>query len=224
MGMDRLATPCPSCLSALKTAESYAGKDEGRKLLSRLCGMEAGEGMPAYSLLQVILDEAGTGAVQAAAVRPLSGLKAATYYGCLLSRPSGLMDFDEPENPVSMDKLLKAAGAEVIDFALKVECCGAGLGVPKREVVCRLSGRILDMAVRQGADVLVAACPLCHQNLDLRQAQLLRTGGSEPLPVLYFTQMLGLAMGLSPESLGLNLHAVGAEGLLDRIAAPQNES
>lgn len=224
MGLNRLATPCPSCLSALKTAEAYAGKSEGRELLGRLCDMEIGDGLPAYSLLQVILEEAGADAVRRAAVRPLAGLTAATYYGCLLSRPSGLMEFEEPENPVSMDRLLRAAGADVIDFALKVECCGAGMGVPKREVVRRLSGRILDMAVRQGADVLVTACPLCHQNLDLRQAQLTRAGNSQPLPVVYFTQMLGLAMGLSPESLGLNLHAVDTGGLLNRIAAPQNES
>ena len=101
------------------------------------------------------------------------------------------MQFDDAENPMAMDNIMTALGAEVVPFPLKTECCGAAMGIPRRDITARLTGRILERAQAFGADAVVVACPLCHMNLDLRQRQAV--GGSMKMPVLYFTQLMGLA-------------------------------
>jgi heterodisulfide reductase subunit B len=151
---------------------------------------------------------------------PLEGIKVVTYYGCLLSRPAHVAKFDDPNNPVSLDNILKALGAEVIPFALKTECCGAAMGIPNVDVPGSLSGRILETAKALGADAVVTACPLCHMNLDLRQRQAARITKNKPfeLPVFYFTQLLALAFGLPEESMRFDKLAVNPKPLLDTIA------
>jgi heterodisulfide reductase subunit B len=218
-GLEELVTPCPSCLAALKTAEAYAASETGRERLSALCGLDVQPGLPARSLLEVVHARVGIEGIAGRTAHPLAGLRAATYYGCLLTRPAELMAFDDAENPVAMDELLLAAGAEVVDFPFKTECCGASFGVPKRELVTHLSGRIVAMAERCGANAIVVACPLCHQNLDLRRSQLGPEGKGAALPVLYFTQALGLALGLEPRALGLNRHAVSTDALVRDVLA-----
>ena len=211
-----LTTPCPSCLSAFKKARAKMltdknFKDEVNQLLD-----DPYEGtVKAKSTLQVIYEDVGLDAVVAKVTTILPDLKAACYYGCILSRPPRLAAFDDPENPVSMDRLLAACGIEVRDFAFKTECCGAAFGVPKREMVLRLTHKVLNMVQDCGANCVVVACPLCQQNLDLRQAQVNRAMGSSfSLPVLYFSQVLGLAFGYSPVELGLDKHIVSVDRLI----------
>ena len=111
-----------------------------------------------------------------------------------------------------MDKLLSALGVEVRDFAFKTECCGAAFSMPKREMVNELTYKVLNMAVDAGANCVVVACPLCQQNLDLRQGQVNSLMGSKfNLPVLYFTQVMGLAYGYSPKELGMDKIFVSAD-------------
>lgn len=217
-GAEQMTTPCPSCLAALKTAGEYAEDAEKNELLGRLCGSPIQGAFPSRSLLQVIYEDYGVDALKDMITAPLKGMKMAPYYGCLLTRPPELMQFDDRENPVSMDELMQAAGATVVDFPFKVDCCGASFGVPRLDMVSRLSGRIVDMAVRCKADVIVVACPLCHQNLDMRQPQLTIHGATKPLPVIYFTQALGLAMGIAPHVLGLDKHFVSTDALLHGMA------
>jgi len=145
-------------------------------------------------------------------------LKVAPYYGCILSRPPEIAQFDDPENPVSMDKVLTAAGIDVRDFAFKMECCGAAFGVPKQEMVNRLSAKVLEMALDAGANCIAVACPLCQQNLDLRQEQVNKTMGSHyNIPIIYFTQLMGLAYGFSPKELGMDKVVVSADKITRRI-------
>ena len=130
-------------------------------------------------------------------------------------RPPEIANFDDPENPVSMDKILKATGVTVVDYAFKVECCGAAFGVPKKGVVQKLTGRIFEMALDAGANCIAVACPLCQQNLDLRQGQVnAALGTSYNIPILYFSQIMGLAYGYSPKELGIDRCVVSADRLI----------
>ena len=200
-GAERVGTPCPSCLANLKTAkyrmQDEAFRDKVNALLDNPCPEELPE---TVSILQVLVEDYGTGAIAEKVKKPLEGIKVACYYGCLMSRPADIMQFDDAENPMAMDNIMTALGAEVVPFPLKTECCGAAMGIPRRDITARLTGRILERAQAFGADAVVVACPLCHMNLDLRQRQAV--GGSMKMPVLYFTQLMGLALGLPHQELG----------------------
>lgn len=215
-GSDTVTTPCPSCLAVLKRAHHAmaadgAFRDEVNELLDE---PYQGSVMP-KSTLQVLYEDVGLEAVTARVTHALPDIRVAPYYGCILNRPPDIARFDDPENPVAMDRLLAAAGLQVVDFAFKVECCGAAFGVPKREMVNRLTHKVLAMALDAGANCLAVVCPLCQQNLDLRQGQVNRiTGAGFNLPVLYFSQLLGLAFGYSEKDLGMEKLVVGAEGIV----------
>ena len=211
-----LTTPCPACLSAFKKAHAKVTRDKGfREKVNQLLDVPYEGNVSAKSTLQVIYEDVGTDVVASKVTTLLPDLKAACYYGCILSRPPRLAAFDDPENPISMDRLLAACGVEVCDFAFKTECCGAAFGVPKKDMVLQLSHKVLTMTQDCGANCVVLACPLCQQNLDLRQAQINRaTGSSFSIPILYFSQVLGLAFGYSPVELGLNKHVVSADALI----------
>ena len=173
-----------------------------------------------YSVLQAIVEHVGVENLASRVTYPLEGMKVVTYYGCLLSRPAHVAKFDDPENPVSLDNIMKALGAEVLPFALKTECCGAAMGIPDVNIPGSLSGRILDTAKAVGAEAVITACPLCHMNLDLRQRQAARISKKSffGLPVFYYTQMIALAFGLPEDAMRLDKLAVNPHPLLDKIA------
>jgi len=217
MGFSQVVTPCPSCLVALKTALELAREGESLNELRELIGLPLEGVGQAKSLLQIIYEDVGTETLGEHVKRPLTGVRLAPYYGCILTRPPQRAEFDDPENPVSMDRILEAVGAQVPEFPFKTECCGAAFGLPKRDMVLTLSAKILDMAREVAADAVVLACPLCHQNLDLRQGQInAHRGTSFNLPILYITQVIGLAMGFTPSEMGLDKHAVGSDALLKK--------
>jgi len=225
-GAERIVTPCPSCLANLKTARRRMRRPEMlaavREILDTDLPEDADALPDAFSVLQLLVEDVGLEAIKKQVRRPLAGLKIAPYYGCLMSRPAEIMRFDDPEHPTAMDKVLEALGMEVIDFPLKTECCGAAMGIPRREVTARLSGRILETARNCKADAIAVACPLCHMNLDLRQPQAasaLRTAFD--LPVLYFTQLMGLAFCLPEQDLMLEKLCVSPAGLQDKLRAAQ---
>jgi heterodisulfide reductase subunit B len=203
-GFDRVATPCPSCLAALKTADAHMADPGYKAEVERLLGRPAPGPVASVSTLEVLFSQVGASALRAAVKKPLTGLRVACYYGCILNRPPGLMAFDDPENPVAMDELLRACGATVVDFPFKTECCGAAFAMPRLDVMRRLSARVLDMAAHAGADAIAVACPLCQMNLDLRRGQVnAASGAAHAMPVPFFTQLMGLALGLDAQSLGL---------------------
>ncbi|MEF2144758.1 MAG: CoB--CoM heterodisulfide reductase iron-sulfur subunit B family protein [Desulfovibrionaceae bacterium] len=220
MGCDAVTTPCPSCLSNLKTARHHMADTAFSERVSRLLG-EPGAALSALpevrSVLQVLVEDLGLDAVRERVRRPLSGLRLAPYYGCIMNRPADIMRFDDPENPTSLDRLLEALGAEVVPFPFKVECCGASYGMARRDIVGRLAGRILGAAREAGAHALAVACPLCQLNLDLRQPQATpRNGNGSDMPVIYFTQLAGLALGLPEGELGFEQLCVDPGPLLRR--------
>jgi heterodisulfide reductase subunit B len=202
LGLDDFTTPCPSCLKNVHNAIEHMRDPGFKEAVDKLTLRPLAREHRALSVLQVILEEVTPEGLARKIKKPLRGLKLATYYGCLMTRPGRFMHFDDEENPTSMDRLLEAAGAEVLPFPFKTECCGGSFGIPRGDVVARLGGRILGLARRTGADALVAACPLCQMNLDMRQGQILKAAKENPearLPVFYYTQLLGLALDL-PES------------------------
>ena len=145
----------------------------------------------------------------------LSQLKIACYYGCLLTRPPKVMQFDRYEYPMSMDRVLGSAGISTVSWNFKTMCCGAAFSLTETEVVHKLSADILDEAVAAGANAIAVACPLCHANLDLRQAEIEeKLGRKFGMPIFYFTQLMGLAMGIPGDELGLQKHMVDAAPLL----------
>jgi len=166
-------------------------------------------------VLDVFVNHFGLEAIRGQVRRPLAGLRVACYYGCLLTRPPEIVAFDDAEHPTCMDELVAATGAEPVEWPFKTECCGASLSMTHSEVVSRLTHRLLSMAQQAGAACLVVACPLCQVNLDLRQADAAKAHGPLPAtPVLYITQLLGLALGLSFKELGLDALTVSAKPLL----------
>ena len=220
MGLDLAVTPCPSCLKNLKTAAHRMESQPFRERANRLLDRPYQGSVKSMSMLQVLVERVGTSGISARVRRPLKGIRVAPYYGCIMNRPSQLMKFDDPENPTAMDKILSALGAEVTPFPLKVECCGASFGVPRKDVVVRLAGKLLACAGDCGAEAVAVACPMCQMNLDLRRSQVNRALKAEfQMPVLYFTQLMGFAMGLTEQDLGLDKLNVSPRPLLSRVTA-----
>jgi heterodisulfide reductase subunit B2 len=215
-GFDTVAVPCPSCLAAFKRAhigmaKDSAFKNEVNELIEEPyeCSVES------KSTLQILYEDVGLEAIAAKVTHRLPDLKVAPYYGCILNRPPDIAQFDDPENPVAMDRVLASAGIKVVDYVFKTECCGAAFGVTKRATVNKLTAKVLSMALDAGANCIAVACPLCQQNLDLRQEQVNKTTGSSfKIPVLYFSQLMGLAFGRSPKELGLEKLIVSADSIV----------
>lgn len=217
MGYDTVTTPCPSCLTNLKAAEYKMHKEDFREQVNQLLDKPLDKNVVTKSILQVITEEAGPAVVKDLVKRPLQGMKVACYYGCIMNRPPKVMLFDDHEHPMAMDNLMEALGAEVLPFPLKVECCGASFGVTRRDIVTRLSGRLLAAAVGIGADAVVTACPLCQMNLDLRQGQVNADNGTHfDIPVFYFTQLMGFALGLGESELGMGKLVTNPFKVLDK--------
>jgi len=213
-----VAVCCAACYSRLKTANHrIAAAPEARAQVAGVLGSDYDGSTPVKHMLEIIRDDVGLGEIARRARAPLTGLRVAVYYGCLLVRPPDVMRFDDPENPTLLDNVLAAAGAEPVEWSHKTECCGASCSITKVEIVERLAREILTMARDSGADCIATACPLCQLNLDMRQRDIeAQSGDRFGLPVFYFTQLLGLALGLKPRELGLGSLMVDPMPLLAR--------
>jgi len=147
----------------------------------------------------------------------LKGLKIACYYGCLLVRPPKLVKYDDPEQPTSMDEIAKKVGAEPVDWEFKIECCGGGFTICNEPAVLELSNKILEDAKENGAQAIIVACQMCQINLDMRQRAIEKKYKVKyQMPIIYLPQLIGLAMGIPPEELGLDLHFVSTESIVRR--------
>ncbi len=209
LGLDT-AVACPACYLRLKsTRHEFQTQADLRNRLPSLINLPFEAKYDVRHILDIICHSAGLEAVRQKVVKPLTGLKVVAYYGCYLVRPPELTHFDDPENPQDMDNLLKTLGAEVPDWRGKVECCGGSLSFTGREAVKRLVGGIVEAAREVEAGAIVTACPLCQANLETRQ------GGPNPLPVFYFTELMGLALGLHAEG-WLKRHLISPLNLLHK--------
>ncbi len=198
-----LAVPCAMCFSRFKFASHELKDSSTLATVNRIISKEFGNTVAIEPLLKILSDDTLPIPVK----RPLEGLRVACYYGCLLVRPGKITDFDDEENPQTMDSLMERLGAEPISWDFKTECCGASMTLARPDIVLRLSHRILSQAKRLGADCVAVACPMCHSNLDMRQREIeAKYKEKIGLPVLYFTQLMGLALDIPPRELMLHRH------------------
>jgi heterodisulfide reductase subunit B2 len=207
-GHQEVLVPCSACYNRLLSAAHEIKEDSS--IASRLSEWinEEVTGTPKVSNILEVLARAIANGSKATVSVPFAH-KVACYYGCLLVRPARLVNFDRPEDPQSMDVLMRFVGAEPIDWAFKVECCGAAMTIPRTNLVARLCADILEDASARGAEYIVTACPMCHANLDMRRRDIEKiTGRKSDIPVLYVTQVFGLAFGLERTTLGLDRHLV----------------
>ncbi|HEX9114969.1 MAG TPA: CoB--CoM heterodisulfide reductase iron-sulfur subunit B family protein, partial [Anaerolineae bacterium] len=193
--------PCAMCYNRMKVTQ-HELEDAGRRAaVAEILGqpVHAPADQPeVVSVLEAFAGDEMAPAIEAALVRPLKGLKVVAYYGCLLVRPAAILQPDSVENPQAMDRLLRRLGAEVLDWPFKTECCGGSLALARLDIVLALGRKLLAMAKAVGADCVVTACPMCQSNLDARQGQIKeRYGDDFNLPVVYVTELMGMAFGLS---------------------------
>jgi heterodisulfide reductase subunit B len=208
--LEEVLIPCPFCYRRLLSAQQEISQDQ--KTAETVRGIIE-TNLEAQFTIQNILsffrNTVGLEVLKSKTKRPLKGLKVIPYYGCYLVKPRQVTHFDDPENPTSMDEILRALGAEVLEWDFKTECCGSSLSLSKTEKVLELSARLLKEAVWKGADAVVVACQLCQSNLDMRQREIWKAEKKNTqLPILYITQIMGLALGHSSKDLGLNHHLV----------------
>lgn len=214
-GLD-VAVPCAACFNRMKGTEAAAREsDEARQNISRIIEMDYGATNTALSLLDVFTNKVGLENISPHVKKPLKGLKVACYYGCLMVKPPHLTHFDDPENPMTMDNLMASLGAVPVAWPYKTECCGSGFAASRTDLVLKMSYDVLRIAKECGAEAIATACPLCMVNLDMRQKEIEHHyRASLGLPVFYFTELMALAFGYSPERVGLTKHFVDAKPLV----------
>jgi heterodisulfide reductase subunit B len=201
--------PCPACYQHCRDADIKMREDEAwREKMERLLDFRYRGKVRARHLLEVLSSDLDEDEVERKVTRPLKGLKVASYYGCVLVRPPELTGWDDPEHPVTMDRLMAVLGAEPVDWSYKVDCCGASLTLSRGEIVARLSTKIARGAVEAGADCIVSACGMCEINLDTRQTL------QKKMPIFYFTELMALAFGLPKVEKWLGRHSVDPRPLL----------
>ncbi|MCE5249044.1 CoB--CoM heterodisulfide reductase iron-sulfur subunit B family protein [bacterium] len=218
--MDKdMVVNCAACYNRMKTANhEVLSNPVMRECVADALDRDYDGSVRVRHLIEVLLDDVGLETLKRSFSRSLNGLRVACYYGCLMVRPHEVTGFDDPENPTSLDRLVTAMGGESLDWPHKVECCGGGLSLTRTDVVIRLADSIIGMARAAGAECIAVSCPMCQSNLDLRQRDIEReTGKLYDMPIMYFTQLLGLCMGYTPEELGMNRLMVSPERVIRKI-------
>jgi heterodisulfide reductase subunit B2 len=213
-GLD-LATPCNLCYSNLmRTLTALADSALKTKVNDVLTEKYDGNTKPKH-LLELIVKDFGLPKLAEKVIKPLK-IKAVPYYGCLLTRPEN--NFDSPENPKSLDSLISTVGAEPIKYYYKTKCCGGPVLLTNEDIALGLAKDLFVMAKETGADCMVVTCPMCHLMLDGKQKAVESKYNIKiDLPVIYFTQLIGLAMGIDPKELGLSKHFVSTDKLMAKM-------
>ena len=216
---DQVVAPCAACyLNLAKTDKLMVdhpefGKEVNQCLAAGGLKYEPGR-VTVRHMLDVIVDDIGETAVRDKVVRPLAGLRVAPYYGCQVVRP--IDNNDNPEYPMKMDHLLSWLGAEVVDYPVKAHCCGGHMTQISEPQAFELIRRLLQNAHDYDADMIVCMCPMCQLNLDGYQGRVNGFFGTEfKLPIMYFTQMMGIAFGIDPQKLGFGKELVTAMPVLE---------
>lgn len=210
-GLD-VAVPCAACFNRLKAAEvAVADPVVGAKIELRL-GASLQQLPRVRPLLDVMVAFPGLAELQKRVQQPLAGLRTASYYGCLLVRPPQVTQFDDPEHPVLLDQLMRALGTTPVEWSYATECCGGSLSISRTQVVSYLVNELVHHAREAGAHALVTACPMCQLNLESRQGP--ETGR---IPIFYFTELVGLALGLKDTQRWFRRHLISPFPLLRQV-------
>ncbi|MGB8952171.1 MAG: CoB--CoM heterodisulfide reductase iron-sulfur subunit B family protein [Candidatus Aminicenantales bacterium] len=215
-----ILAPCAGCYLTLKKSNLFlsSAQPKAAKILKDLksAGCEYQGKVEVKHPLEVLFQVVGLDTIKEKVCRKLSGLKVACYYGCQLVRP--FTDFDDPDYPMTLDRLMEAIGAEAVDFSCKTRCCGGSLTGTIEEVGLRLNYILLKEAKRKGADLITTICPLCQFNLEFAQDKIVKKFKEDVrMPVLYFSQLLGLAFGISKEDLGFSRSIISLKSFWKKI-------
>ncbi len=222
-GSSTLVAPCSACYANLVKTDSYVRHDPA---LAELVNTALDAGGLSYTpgsiqvrhLVEVIVHDIGPEAVRARVTRPLTGLRVAPYLGCLVTRPDPDHRWRSKEQPREFDELLAALGAEVVDYPLRTDCCGGHLSQISPATGLDMIRRLLDAAARLEADVMATVCPMCQMNVDLYQGEVNRRFHTDfKMPILFFTQLMGLAFGFEAHAVGIGSEVVSARHALERI-------
>ena len=221
-GLD-MVTPCPSCFVTFYQANLYL--KEHPQIMAQVnealavANLVYNGNVRVRDLMEVLFNDVTPEVIDSKVQRGLNGLKVAPYYGCQMVRPD--YGFDNPESPQSLDRLVESLGAEAVPFPLKNRCCGGSLVISEQSMAVNLMHKLLDNAVENGAECVVTPCPLCQMNLDAYQSiasvySKFKTDYN--LPILFVTQLIGLALGIDAKSLGLATNITSPGRLLDHIS------
>jgi heterodisulfide reductase subunit B len=218
---DTLVTACSACYTNLRKTEAYLTEFPEMKVKVEAALAQAGikyeGGVATKHFLQTVVEDVGLNRVKSLVKTPLSGLRVAPYYGCQIARPYGIED--DADNPTMMDRLLEAIGAVPTTYPMKTMCCGGSLMGIRKEVALRLCRNILLCAQQYDAQCVAVTCPLCQMNLDAFQSSINKAyGTSFNIPIIYFTQLMGVAFGLDIKGLGLKQSIVPAIEVVAKYA------
>lgn len=215
-GLEDVVVPCPLCFNRLKASEKALLGDEEIPV----------EGKPKiWDLANFVAQDHILDLIEPKVTSPLKGFKAVCYYGCMSSRPPKITDAEDPENPMSMDRILARLGIKTIDWSYKTDCCGASHVIARQDVVFRLVGKLYQKALEAGANCIVVSCQMCQANLDMYQDKIGKELGTELyLPIIYFTELIGLAMGDRGVDTWLSRHFVDPRELVKRLEAERLEA
>ena len=217
-GLSEMMIPCSSCYSrTLVSQKVLAGDAALRSEINAELSKKVEGKIKISNILEVLL--AAKAELTEKAVKKLTGLKPACYYGCLLSRfPSDMPVSDSVENPVAMEGLLKSMGAEPLDWGYKTDCCGASASVNDADMALKLMSKILKDALARDANCFVTTCPMCQLNLDAYQDEVREKYGiAKSLPVYFITELIGVSMGMDPLAMQVDRHFTDATGLLKEL-------
>ena len=221
-GLD-MVTPCPSCFVTFYQANLYL--KEHPQLMAQVnealavVNLTYNGNVRVRDLMEVLFNDVTPEVIAAKVQRGLNGLKVAPYYGCQMVRPD--YGFENPDSPRSLDRIVESLGAEVVSFPLKNRCCGGALIISEQSLAVNLMSKLLDNAVENGAECIAAPCPLCQMNLDAYQSiasVYSKLKIDYKLPILFVTQLIGLALGIDAKSLGLSTNIASPGRLLDHIS------
>ncbi|MCZ6780440.1 MAG: CoB--CoM heterodisulfide reductase iron-sulfur subunit B family protein, partial [Nitrospirae bacterium] len=225
LGLD-VMTICGTCQGVMGAANKRL-KEEPR-LRERINHMLAQDGI-AYRgtvqvkhLLWIVVREVGLHQLRGQVRIPMQGFRIAPFYGCYILRPSWDLGFDDPENPTSLEKVIKAVGGEAVAYPGRTKCCGFPIILEKEAIAVAMAGQNMKEAKDEGADFMVTPCPLCHMSLDIYQDRAGRAVHTTlNLPILHLPQLLGLAMGMPAKDLGLSRHFIPVDSILRTIERTQ---
>jgi heterodisulfide reductase subunit B len=211
--------PCPECyLKLWKVRDSIKASPEVLDKINKTLG---GTGLELKGTTDVkhpiylLVNDLGLEKLKDKVVKPLEGLEVVPYYGCVILKPPRDDRLDSAENPTGLDRIISTVGGTVVPFGSKVKCCGGALMFTNREVMLKLTHELLKEAKDSGADCIITACPICHMALDARQIDVEKEYNEKiDMPILYFTQLIGLALGIDPKKLGLDKNFVSTQKLL----------
>ena len=225
-GLD-LVTPCPSCFLTFYQANLYL--KEHPQLATQVnealavVNLEYHGEVRVRQWIEVLFNEITPEVIASKVKQPLNGLKVAPYYGCQMVRPD--YGFDDPESPQSLDRIVESLGAEAVPYPLKNRCCGGALIIPEEDLALGLIRKLLDNAAENGAQCITTVCPLCQMNLDAYQGSAnSKFKTNYNLPILFVSQLIGLALGIDPISLGLNTNIVSPRKVLGSISRVRQEA